>query len=337
VAFQDSGLALDVRLRAHEATVHLLEYAQVRVGRGTLRLVSRGRRWAVTGRVGLGETKIIRDIWLPEMIARAAEGVGGGRVPAAGRRRLRYDIEVDLQQNLWVDVNLADMRLGGKVVVRGTAAEPRIEGEVEVIEGAVYYLDRRFRVSGGRLGFDETRIMNPSVNLSATAGVTAVVPRTTGVLPGTQTYTITLTVNGRLEDPQLVFTSQPPLTQPDVVSVLTLGTTLGAVGTELGERVQALAANQLLGFGARKLERTLGLEQIRITGDMAGVAVETGPHITVTKRLSRRLTLSLATAFRAINEQRVSAVYRLTRFFYLVGTTDQSGDSSIDLRFRLTW
>jgi hypothetical protein len=92
-----------------------------------------------------------------------------------------------------------------------------------------------------------------------------------------------------------------------------------------------------LGFGARKLERTLGLEQIRITGDMAGVAVETGPHITVTKRLSRRLTLSLATAFRAINEQRVSAVYRLTRFFYLVGTTDQSGDSSIDLRFRLTW
>ncbi|MBD3315758.1 MAG: hypothetical protein GF344_08235, partial [Chitinivibrionales bacterium] len=208
---------------------------------------------------------------------------------------------------------------------------------LDVVEGGVYYLDRRFTVAGGHVRFSGPRYRNPFVGFSAVTDVVALVPHSMGELPGTKVYEITLAVSGPLERPEAVLSSRPPLSQPDIISVLTLGTTLGAVGTELGERVQALAANQLLGFGARKLERLFGLEQIRVTGDAAGAKVVTGPHIILTKRFSRRLTLSYATAVRAIDQREISAVYRLTRHVFLVGATDQSGSSSIDLKVQLTW
>ncbi|MBD3243814.1 MAG: hypothetical protein GF331_24700, partial [Chitinivibrionales bacterium] len=140
-----------------------------------------------------------------------------------------------------------------------------------------------------------------------------------------------------LQNPEVVLTSVPPLPQPDIVSVLTLGTTLGAVSGELASRIQSLAANELLGFGAQKLERMLGLEEIRVTGDIFSEETDAGAQVTLTKRISRRLSVTYGTALRAFDEQELSAVYRLTRWLFIVGSVSQRGTSNIDLRTRFTW
>jgi translocation and assembly module TamB len=332
----DSGAAVDLRLWADAPSLRLPDLARIEVREARLRLTSRGDGYLLSGRAALDDTRIVKDVWLPELIAQGERG-GSARAPRPFMRKIALAVRVDLRRNLSIDVNLADLRLGGTATLSGTAADPRVNGTVEVVEGDVYYLDRRFEAVGGHLRFARSRLLNPTIALSARTDVVAVVPRSTSELPGTESYTITLTVSGPLRGPEMILTAQPPLSQADIVSVLTLGTTLGAVGTELGERVQALAANQLLGFGARKLERLLGLEEVLVTGDVAGGHVEAGPHITVTKRITRYLTLSYATAVRALDEREVSAVLRLTRFLFLVGSTDQDGTSSVDLKIRLTW
>jgi translocation and assembly module TamB len=234
-------------------------------------------------------------------------------------------------------MNLAKARLGGKIVLSGNAARPGIAGTLRVLDGDVFYLDRRFEIGSGEIRFPEPKVLNPFFSIAATTEVVAIVPNSVTEIPGTQTYTVTLNVNGSLDRPHVVLTSQPLLSESDIVGVLTLGTSLGAVDTELAQRVQELAAHQLLGLGARRLERLLGIDDIRVTAAPFGAQRERRTHLTLTKKLTRRLTVSYGTAIRAFEEREITAAFRLATFLYLVGSTGWKVPSSIDLKARLTW
>lgn len=327
----------DIRLQAHEASAMLADLAVVRVKRADLRFSNRDGGYVLSGKVRLNETEVFRDIWVPGLIEMAR---GRNREAGVGhdfRRDLALDISLDLQRNLHVDMNLARARLDGAVVVSGTAARPGITGMVRVLEGDIFYLDRRFEITSGEMQFSDPQSVNPVFSIAATAEVVAITPNSVTEIPGTQNYIVTLNVNGTLDRPHVVLTSQPLLSESNIVGVLTLGTPLGAVGSDLAQRVQELAANQLLGLGARRLERLLGLDDIRVTAAPFGSQRERRTHLTLTKNLTRRLTVSYGTAIRAFEEREISAVFRLAKFLYLVGSTGREVPSSIDLKARLTW
>lgn len=329
---------ISLALTVDKASVTVTDLVTIRIRDADLELVTRDGGYLLRGVVDLGETRVVRDFWVPDLIEIARGPPGAApEEPGEFARQFALRVEIDIDQNLYIDMNLADVQLDGRLAVSGTLAEPGLVGRIEVVEGDIYYLDRRFEVTTGTVRFLDPFELNPVFSITAVTEVVATTAGSVTQVPGTETYTITLSIAGTLKNPEVVLTSVPPLPQPEIVSVLTLGTTLGAVGGELASRIQTLAANELLGFGAQKLERLLGLEEIRVTGDIFSAEAETGAQVTLTKRVSRRLSVTYGTALREFGEQELSAVYRLTRWLFLVGTVSQRGASTIDVRTRFTW
>ena len=155
-----------------------------------------------------------------------------------------------------------------------------------------------------------------------------------------QSYTVFMTLSGTLKEPLVMFRAEGEnvsgLSQADIISILTLGQPLGAVGGDLGERLRTFAGESLLGFGSRQLEQILGIERIEIRGDIFAMDSVQSPRLALTKRVGPRLTLSYETMLGNLAQRRISALFRLTRRFFLKGETDSEGGSGIDLILKLS-
>ena len=125
----------------------------------------------------------------------------------------------------------------------------------------------------------------------------------------------------------------PALPQPQIISLLTLGTIQTGLGTDLGSRTGSLVSRQLAGFGARKLARFINVESVDLYGNVFGPD-STGPQLSVTKQVSSRVTLTYQKGLSKLSQQMILVSYRLLPFLYLEAETDQQAEGGIDLKFR---
>ncbi len=323
---------VDLELLARNPNIALEDLGTIWVQFAQVHLASaQGDTLAASGTVRLGETRLTRDYSIAQLVRQAGLGRRPSR-PNAFLQRLKLDLKIDIGQNLFLDMNLGDMQLDGNLVVTGTAAQPGIVGDIRVVQGTVNYLDRRFEINKGVALLTSPFTFNPVIDLAATTQVMAYAAGSAQTID----YTVNLFVTGDLQRPEIVLTSSPPLDEPDILSVLVLGSTTGDVGGDLAGRIGSLAGQGLLGFGTRPLEQILGLESFRISGNVFGPGGETGPGVTLSKRVSRRLLITYETGLTRAGTYSVSAVLRLLPYLFIVGETGQQERANISLRLRVT-
>jgi translocation and assembly module TamB len=117
-----------------------------------------------------------------------------------------------------IDTNIGRLLLDGQMTVRGTLAQPRFNGILKVVEGRIQYLDREFELEEGTLRQYEPFEINPDIDISATTQISDL------TTANPIEYTISITIRGTLKDPEVTITSSPPLEEPEIVNLLTLGT-----------------------------------------------------------------------------------------------------------------
>jgi hypothetical protein len=238
-------------------------------------------------------------------------------------------IAVNLNSNLTFDSNLGKMLVDGTVTVAGRPDNPSIDGQFQILNGFVYYLDRKFIVTQGTIRQYDPQRVNPSLNITATSSVSWYPPQ-----GGKTDYDITLVVKGDLSDPVVTLSALPSLAQPQIISLLTFGTIQTGVGTDLGSRTGGvLVSQQLAGFGTRKLARFLNVESVDIYGNVFDAASE-GPQLSVTKQVSPRVAVTYTKGLSKLSQQMVLVSYRILSFLYLEAETDQQAQGGIDLKFR---
>jgi autotransporter translocation and assembly factor TamB len=325
----------NVNLTAKVRDVRLRCGAEIDAGiaEADFTLVDTVEQFLLRGDVTLAETRYTQTIDLTQLAERAVRG-GGQRVPAAPSllEKLRLRIRVRLNRNVIVDSDLGRALLKGGLTLSGPASSPSIIGEVAIVRGHVYYLDRTFEIRRGPLGFFDPYELNPQINLMAESEVFAFSPG------GDQRrYMVTLRVGGTLQDPVINLTSEPELSPPQIVSLLTLGTTQPGIGADITERARELLTQQLAGFGTRKLERLLNVEDITISGNIFDLQGPTGPRLAITKRITSRLALTYQTAVGDLDVQKALVSFRLFRFLFLEGETTTQGEGGVDLKFTKSW
>ena len=287
--------------------------------------------YLLEGNINFGPTRFIRDIQINDFVSTSKsqnEKIWKKSIFDSVDLRL----ELQFQDNLYIDMNLGNMQLEGALAVSGIVTKPAITGEINAVQGSVFYLDRKFEIDKGNINFVSPTELNPSIYLDAKTEVNTFAQGSSQNLK----YTITLIVSGNLEHPVVVLTSDPVLDEPNIISVLTLGTPLGSVGSDIVSRIGSMVGNKFLGFGTRTLERLLGLENITVSGNIFDSKDSlNSPQLSLTKRLSDRLTLSYESTFDTSKQQKISILYRLFPFLFLTGETDNSGNSKISLKFRV--
>lgn len=250
-------------------------------------------------------------------------------------RQTRMNLRLRESKDIWIDNNLARLRLHTELGFTGTLEKPNLTGRVAVKEGYVLYLDRKFQIKQGVMDFVDPDRLNPIIDLKAE---TTIRSYQTEVW---QPYAIRLSVVGPLDQVQVELTSEPLLDKSDIITLLTLGSTreqLGdreARGNVLLERAKDLSSQRLTGYTERRIGKLLGLEQVTIEGDLFRFDKSWGPRLVASKKISRRMDVTYTTTVGYINDQSIQLDYRLSKKLSLESQTDQRGRSAIDLKYIL--
>jgi outer membrane protein assembly factor BamA len=204
--------------------------------------------------------------------------------PAGGASALdavALDIELTASSPIIIDNSAGHLDLVPSMTLKGTLAEPVIFGSLDMVDqGRLTLMGRTFRLTEGRVVFPGAG--DPAVQL---IGETRV-----------GDYQVTLRTQGPVTDMEATYTSDPPLSQRDVQSLLVTGRTTDASATKSDadeEFVLGTASSDLLGMAGQMV----GLDSVQLgRGDFELGSSDVSPamRLTVSKRLNARTSLVLS-------------------------------------------
>lgn len=337
IIWSKSGLDdMKINLKSTDLHFDIRDLASLRIQNGNIKISNkRDGGYLIAGGIELGDTRVIRDLRIADLIEQVHKNnISVEKDPFL--ESLSLKLEVKLLDNLEVDINLGDLKAGGEIAITGTAAKPIYTGEIRINEGYTYYFDRKFDITNGTFYNYDPYELDPLIDLEAMTEVDAISTSTNGALQTVESYTIYLSVQGKLSKPEVRLWSEgTSLDEGNIISILTFGQPLGAVGGDLGARLKAFAQQTVIGFGARKLEQILGIERIDLKGNIFDFDSEDSPTLSLTKRFSPRFLLSYETALGDLTKPKVTAMFRLTKHFFLEGQTDVD-DYGLDFLFKFS-
>jgi translocation and assembly module TamB len=160
-------------------------------------------------------------------------------------------------------------------------------------------------------------------------------------------WRITLQARGEADNLQVTLTSDPPLSQEDIVLLLTIGMTRAEIDrgatAALGETVGLEALSALT--GADKAVKTIVplIDEFRFGTGYSSKTARTEPTVTVGKRVTDSVRASVTTGVSEDREVRANLEWRLNRHISVQGSYDNLNDVSssplgnvgVDFRWRL--
>jgi len=146
---------------------------------------------------------------------------------------VEFNINAYINGPYTITNNILDTLIAGSLVLRGTPSNPVLLGDIKALKGGTVFMgETPFIISTASLKFDTTQELNPQLFGIATARVksreydTATSGATAGTVSSrTREYEVNMLVQGRMKNPKIKLSSQPPLDENDIISLLALGVT----------------------------------------------------------------------------------------------------------------
>ena len=226
---------------------------------------------------------------------------------------------------LWLRGQGLDVELAGDLSLLLRSGQLAIEGELQAIQGTMSQLGHTFRLERGRITFDGSETeLNPELDLVLS------------VLVGE--YRISILLGGTAQVPSLQFSSEPELSEGDILATLLFGKPLA----ELDEGQTGLLASRTAQIAAaygsarltESLARHLGVAVVSIApreGDEETTA------LTIGKYLSPRVMVRYEQLLREGSAFFVHLDYRFAGAFRLHTQVSQGEESGLQLKWQQDW
>ena len=157
------------------------------------------------------------------------------------------------------------------MTVVNTIEAPRLLGSVEMLpgQGKLSFKDRVFEVQSMSAVFDNPAVMNPTLSMAARADVN-----------GTK---VNLYVDGPFDKFKVELSSTPPLPEPEIVSLLTVGYTSGDVNHSLATVRSALESSEAASLLLNSLDFN------REVADKTGLSIQVDESVSSHVRIARSI------------------------------------------------
>jgi len=321
----DRGPRIDLRIAARNARILDLDNMGATVT-GPLRIVSSGVGGTVAGRLEvrranwrLGQSEALSE--LPNVAIREINLPADSAPVSAVQSPWRYLIDANAESGIEVDGMGLDSEWRGTIRLRGTTAEPRIGGEVQVVPRQGYYsfAGTRFELTRGQILFDDSVPLDPRINITAETDANGLA--------------VTVNVTGSASQPDIAFSSTPALPEEELLARLLFGgsiTSLSATDAlQLGEAVASLRGGSGVG-PLNQLRSAIGLDRLRIVS--ADPALGRGTAIALGKNVTRRFYVEIVTDGAGYNASELE--FRVTSWLSLLGTVSTIGRHSVAAEYR---
>jgi translocation and assembly module TamB len=323
VSFNLTAVAKDVRLRYPPGVSSTAD--------GELRWVGTRSGSTISGDILVTKLAVTPGFDFGSYLERSRQAVA---ITAANSPLYNVKLEVGVRTAPELQMKTAVARLSGDadLRVRGSLASPSVLGRADILEGDATFNGIKFRLERGDITFSNPVAIEPQVNLQATTHV--------------RNYDLDVTVTGTPDRLTVNYRSEPPLPKSDIIALLALGRT-----SEESEQLQkqsgqnafsdeatALIINQAINATvSSRLQKLFGVSRIKI--DPQGLTTETnpaarGPQVTIEQQFANNLSLTYSTNVSQSSQQIIQGEYYFTRNVSVVGTRDQNGVVSFDVRIR---
>ena len=205
-------------------------------------------------------------------------------------RDWKFDVTIKTKDPVLIRGNLATGGAVGDLKLTGTGLHPELQGVVrmENVEATLPF--SRLDISRGLLTFDPSDPMNPKIDLEGTSVI--------------RDYTVRVYVYGTVQSPQAIFTSEPPLAQEEIISLIATGAT----------RQELSGTNVLAGRAAMLLIQQLYRKIVK-KGEP-----------TQTNTVFNRLDLDLGTIDPRTGQQQATVRFKINDQLVLTGDVGVRGD-----------
>ena len=245
---------------------------------------------------------------------------------------VKMDVAVHTAPELQMKTAVARLSGDANLRLRGSLARPSVLGRADILEGDANFNGIKFRLERGDITFANPVAIEPQVNLQATTHV--------------RNYDLDVTVTGTPDRLNVNYRSEPPLPKSDIIALLALGRT-----SEESEQLQQqsgqtvftdeasnLIINQAINSTvSSRMQKLFGVSRIKI--DPQGLTTETnptakGPQVTIEQQFANNISLTYSTNVSQSSQQIIQGEYYVNQSVSIVGTRDQNGVVSFDVRVR---
>ena len=208
--------------------------------------------------------------------------------PAEMGLPLSFDIRIVAPSSLRMTDPSLSVVASAELTLRGTLDRPLLFGTTELESGEAFFAGNRYRLNYGTIGFANPTEIDPFINVEIETE-----PR----VPG-QTYRVTVNVTGTLDRLVPTLSSDPPLPEADIISLLCgdlrdprAADLRAARAPELAQQQRLLecAAQQFAstlssGVG-RVVEESFGVDTFQITSSLGDPSSQQSAQLTPTARV----------------------------------------------------
>lgn len=243
-------------------------------------------------------------------------------VPFFGNTEI--NIHIGGKKDIWINNNLAKLPVEVDLILKGTIDHPLLYGRIEAQDGTFVFSRNPFKVISATADFISPDIIRPVLDIHATTEVRG--------------YQIDLRLSGTVDRFTLTLNSDPPLSETDILALLTVGQT----ASEAAETAKAIGTAEATAFLAapiqERIESTLQdiikIDRFQVDPYYSNSTSSGGARLTVGKRLlNERLYVTYTTGITTV-EELIKLEYFLGRNVYIIGERDELGRVSGDIKFR---
>jgi hypothetical protein len=287
---------LDLQLKADSALVARNDTLTARAD-ANIKVVGPISSATVTGNVALTNSQFLKNIDLIPigLPGRPAPQPPSSRpqfsFPQPPIRNWKFDVAIKTKDPVLIRGNLANGGAISDLKLSGTGLRPGLQGVVRLRDVEATLPFSRMEIRSGSLYFDPSDSMNPKIDLHGTSLL--------------RDYTIHVYVYGTLLSPEALFTSEPPLPQEEIISLLATGATreeLTASNNVLAGRAATLLVQQLYRKIFKKGQPTKG------------------------ESVFNRLDVDFGTVDPRTGQQKATARFKINQQFVLVGDIGVAGE-----------
>ncbi len=281
---------------------------------------------------------------------------------------IAFDLRVRSAAPMVIKNNLVEVQLGidsGTLQVTGTNQRIGLRGGLRALPGGrLHFQTNEFDVRQALIRFDDPTRIAPNVDITAVTEYRRYSDTSAGAAAGASTsggssaasigstrggalWRITLHAYGDADDLRVDMTSEPALSQEDIVLLLTVGMTRAELDQLAASSIGASIALNALGAASgadRAVKQAIPIiDDFRFGSAYSTATGKTEPQLTVGKRLTNDLRASVTAGLSEDRELRSNIEWRLSNRLSVQGSYDNINDVSssalgnlgMDLRWRL--
>lgn len=270
---------------------------------------------------------------LGSLLARSVQPV---RAPTRARpfeQGLHFDVHVVTSPQVRFETNLTrDVQADADLRLRGDMIRPVLLGRLLVNQGDVLFFGNKYSINSGQILFVNAAKIEPIVNLDLETRARAV--------------EITLHVSGPVDRLNVSYRSDPPLSFPDIVALLTTGrepvASAAASGpqTQLSQNWRQAGANALLSQAianpiAGRLQRFFGVSRLKIDPQITGVTTSNAAaRVTVEQQIANNLAFTYITDLSRAQAQTIRVELNFNKDWSAVALREENGLFGIDFLYK---